>query len=129
MGEIGRFALLAAVAVSLYGLAVTVLGLAWRRGGFLEAGRRAVGVWALFIALASAALFTALLTRDFSVRFVATASESTQSLFYTATAFWGGHDGALLLWALILAGYMTIGVRSLRAYPEFQGPATAALFV
>ncbi|HET8678514.1 MAG TPA: cytochrome c-type biogenesis CcmF C-terminal domain-containing protein, partial [bacterium] len=46
-----------------------------------------------------------------------------------ATAFWGGHDGALLLWALILAGYMTIGVRSLRAYPEFQGPATAALFV
>ena len=129
MGEIGRFALLAAAAVALYGLVVTVLGLRWRHGGFLEAGRRAVVAWALFIALASAALFVALLTRDFSLRFVATASESTQSLFYTIAAFWGGHDGALLLWALVLAGYMVVGIRSLRGHPDFQGPTTAVLFV
>jgi len=129
VGEIGRFALLAAAAVALYGLVVTVLGLRWRHGGFLEAGRRAVVAWALFIALASAALFVALLTRDFSLRFVATASESTQSLFYTIAAFWGGHDGALLLWALVLAGYMVVGIRSLRGHPDFQGPTTAVLFV
>ncbi len=128
MGEIGRFALLAAVAVALYGLTVTTLGLRWRHGGFLESGRRAVTVWALLIALASAVLFAALLTRDFSLRFVATASESTQSLFYTMTAFWGGHDGALLLWALILSGYMVVGARNLRGHPELQGPAVATLF-
>ena len=129
MGEIGRFALLAAVAVALYGLAVTVLGLRWRHGGFLESGRRAVDAWALLIALASAVLFVAFVTRDFSLRFVATASESTQSLFYTIAAFWGGHDGALLLWALVLAGYMVVGIRSLRGHPDFQGPATAVLFI
>jgi len=129
VGEIGRFAVLSAVVVAVYGLSVTVLGLRWRHGGFLESGRRAAGAWALLIALASAVLFAALLARDFSLRFVATASESTQTLFYTVAAFWGGHDGALLLWALVLAGYMVVGIRSLRGHPELQGPATAVLFL
>lgn len=127
VGEIGRFALLSAVAVACYGMVATVLGLRWRDGGLLESGRRAARAWALLIALASAALMTALLTRDFSVRFVAAASESTQSLFYTVTAFWGGHDGALLLWALALAVYMVVGIRSLGRHPDLQGPATAVL--
>ena len=129
MGEIGRFALMAGVVVAFYGLFVTVLGIRWQHGGFLESGRRSVGIWALLMVLAAAALFTAFLTRDFSIRFVTAASESTQSPFYTFTAFWGGHDGALLLWALILAGYMVVGVRSLRHYPDLQGPATATLFL
>lgn len=129
MGEVGRFATYAAAVVAVYGFAVTVLGLRWRHGGLLEAGRRAVRVWGLLIAAASVVLFAALLSRDFTLRFVATASESTQSLLYTLTAFWGGHDGALLLWALILAGYMTVGIRSLRAYPDLQGPAMATLFL
>jgi cytochrome c-type biogenesis protein CcmF len=129
VGEVGRYALLAAAVVALYGLTVSVLGLRWRHGGLLESARRAVTVWALLVALASAALFAAFLGRDFSVRFVAGASETTQSLFYTIAAFWGGHDGALLLWALILAGYMVAGVRGLRDYPDLQGPAVATLFV
>ncbi|MGQ0550389.1 MAG: heme lyase CcmF/NrfE family subunit [Armatimonadota bacterium] len=129
VGELGRFALHAAVITAVYGVVTTALGLRWRHGGFLDAGRRAVGVWAFLIAVASAVLFLGLLTRDMSLRFVARASESTQSLFYTVTAFWGGHDGALLLWALILAGYMLVATRSLRAHPEFQGPATATLLV
>jgi cytochrome c-type biogenesis protein CcmF len=129
VGEVGRYALLAAAVVALYGLTASVLGLRWRHGGLLESARRAVTVWALLVALASAALFAAFLGRDFSVRFVAGASETTQSLFYTVAAFWGGHDGALLLWALILAGYMVAGVRGLRDYPDLQGPAVATLFV
>ncbi len=129
MGEIGRFALMAGAVVAFYGLFVTVLGIRWQHGGFLESGRRSVTIWALLMVLAAAALFTAFLTRDFSIRFVAAASESTQSPFYTFAAFWGGHDGALLLWALILAGYMVLGVRSLRHYPDLQGPATATLFL
>jgi cytochrome c-type biogenesis protein CcmF len=129
VGEIGRFALQAGIVVALYGLTVTILGIKWKHGGFLESGRRAVVVWALMMALAAAALFTAFLTRDFSVRFVAGASETTQSLFYTVAAFWGGHDGALLLWAMILALYMVVATRSLRAYPELQAPALATLFV
>lgn len=129
MGDIGRFALQAGFVVALYGLAVTVLGVKWKHGGLLESGRRAVTVWALLMALAAFALLAAFLSRDFSVRFVTGASESTQSLFYTITAFWGGHDGALLLWACVLALYMVLAVRSLRPYPDLQGPATATLFV
>ncbi len=127
MGEIGRFALLAGLVVALYGLAATTLGIALRHGGCLASGRRAVAVWALLVALASAALLTAFLTRDFSVRFVALVSDSAQPLGQTIAAFWGGHDGALLLWALILAGYMVAAVWGLRSHPDLQGPATATL--
>ncbi|MDR7556609.1 MAG: heme lyase CcmF/NrfE family subunit [Armatimonadota bacterium] len=126
-GEIGRFAVLAAVVTAAYGILVTVLGIRRRHEGLLEAGRRAAVAWALLVALAAAALWTALVQRDFSVRFVAVASESTQPLFYTITAFWGGHDGALLLWALVLAGYLVAGVRALRAHPALQAPATVVL--
>lgn len=129
MGEVGRFALLSAVVVALYGLIATALGLRWRHGGLLESGRRAADAWGGLIGLASAALVLALLRRDFTVRFVAAASESTQSLFYTVAAFWGGHDGALLLWALVLAAYMAVAIRSLRSHPDLQGPATATLFL
>jgi cytochrome c-type biogenesis protein CcmF len=126
-GELGRFAILAAVVTAAYGLAATVAGMRRRHGGLLEAGRRAAVAWALLVALAAAALWTALVQRDFSVRFVAAVSETTQPLFYTLTAFWGGHDGALLLWALILAGYLVAGVRALRAHPALQAPATVVL--
>ncbi len=129
VGEVGRFALLAGLVVALYGIAATALGLTRRHGGYLASGRRAVTVWALLMALASAALMTAFLSRDFSVRFVAMASESTQPLLQTIMAFWGGHDGALLLWALILAGYMVTAVWSLRFHPDLQGPAAATLLV
>ncbi|MDR7481758.1 MAG: cytochrome c biogenesis protein CcsA, partial [Armatimonadota bacterium] len=126
-GEVGRFAVLAAVVTAAYGIVVTVLGIRRQHGGLLEAGRRAATAWALLVALAAAALWTALLQRDFSVRFVALASESAQPLFYTLTAFWGGHDGALLLWALILAGYLVAGIRALRGHPALQAPATVVL--
>lgn len=129
VGEVGRFALLAGLVVALYGIAATVLGLSRRHGGYFASGQRAVTIWALLMALASAALWTAFLSRDFSVRFVAMASESTQTLLETIMAFWGGHDGALLLWALVLAGYMLAAVRSLRSHPDLQGPATVTLLV
>jgi cytochrome c-type biogenesis protein CcmF len=129
VGDVGRFAVQAALVVAVYGLVVTLLGIRWTHGGFLESGRRAVVVYALMAVLAAAALFAAFLTDDYSVRFVAGASEGTQALFYKIAAFWGGHDGALLLWVVILAGYMVAGVRSLRAYPDLQAPATVTLFV
>jgi cytochrome c-type biogenesis protein CcmF len=129
LGEVGRFSLHAAIPVAVFGLIATACGMRWNHRGFLAAGQRAVRAWAALIALAAAMLMAGLLTRDFSIRFVAAASESTQSLFYTVAAFWGGHDGALLLWAVILAGYFVAATRRLRGYPGLLPGATATLFV
>ncbi|RYY63787.1 MAG: heme lyase NrfEFG subunit NrfE, partial [Comamonadaceae bacterium] len=42
---------------------------------------------------------------DFSVLYVAQHSNSQLPLVYRVTAVWGGHEGSILLWALILSGW------------------------
>jgi cytochrome c-type biogenesis protein CcmF len=55
------------------------------------------------VACAFAALATAFLTNDFSVTYVAQHSNSLLPKPYQFAAVWGGHEGSLLLWVLLLA--------------------------
>ncbi|MDE0803311.1 MAG: heme lyase CcmF/NrfE family subunit [Acidimicrobiales bacterium] len=58
--------------------------------------------------LATAAMQRALITRDFSVQFVAdNGSSRTPALFNVAT-MWSALEGSILLWALVLAGYTAL---------------------
>src|SRR5690606_20010630 len=45
------------------------------------------------------------LTDDFSVAYVASHSNSLLPWYYKMSAVWGGHEGSLLLWILMLAGW------------------------
>jgi cytochrome c-type biogenesis protein CcmF len=42
-------------------------------------------------------------TSNFSVEYVAAHSNSLLPMFYKVAALWGGHEGSLLLWVLILS--------------------------
>jgi len=53
--------------------------------------------------LASMCLWAVLLSDDFSVAYVAANSNSSLPLVYKLSAFWGGHEGSLLLWIVILS--------------------------
>jgi cytochrome c-type biogenesis protein CcmF len=59
----------------------------------------------VFVALAYACLTYAFVNNDFSVALAAMHSNSTLPLAYRYTAVWGNHEGSILLWALILAGW------------------------
>ncbi len=103
--EIGHFALilalLLAIAQAFFGLAGPVYG----RTAWMQAARSAVAGQAVFIAFAFGALGWAFIQKDFSVLYVATNSNSQLPLFYRIAAIWGAHEGSLLLWALVLAGW------------------------
>ena len=58
--------------------------------------------------VASLALWIALFSDDFSLAFVAQSSAVSLPLLYKATAFWGGHEGSMLLWLLVLAGWTSL---------------------
>ena len=118
MAEVGHFALLASLAAAVYGVVATVFALRLHDEGFRAAGARGVHVYAAFIVLAAAALITALVTRQFQVRFVAEVTSRDLPLLYTISAFWGGHAGSLLLWALVLAAYALAAQRTLRGQGE-----------
>ena len=57
------------------------------------------------IALSFAVLAHAALTDDFSVKYIAGHSNSLLPTQYKFAAVWGGHEGSLLLWVLMLSGW------------------------
>src|SRR5436853_5307345 len=79
-----------------------------RRGDLIESGERALYATLAMVVLASLGLWTALLTHDFSIKYVASFTSANLPNVYTITAFWGGQSGSLLFWALILSIYSAI---------------------
>ncbi|KOR33586.1 hypothetical protein TI05_00020 [Achromatium sp. WMS3] len=57
----------------------------------------------LFLTLSFACLLYAFWYDDFSVRYVATNSNSKLPNIYKISASWGAHEGSMLLWALLLS--------------------------
>ena len=66
----------------------------------------AIGVM-LFVTIAFSMLATSFLNDDFTVAVVAANSNSLLPPIFKFSALWGNHEGSLLLWVLILSGWMT----------------------
>src|SRR5690606_11604459 len=64
----------------------------------------AIGSFAL-TSIAFACLVYAFVQDAFSVAYVANNSNSLLPVYYKVSAIWGGHEGSLLLWVLMLAGW------------------------
>ena len=102
--ELGHFALVLALCVSLVQTVAPFAadGGDGRRLGIARAGAR---TQFLLTGIAFAALAWAFVAHDFSVAYVAANSHLDLPLVYRVSAVWGAHEGAMLLWVLILAGW------------------------
>ncbi len=103
--ELGHFALILALLLSVAQAAFSLGGAARRHAGWMAAGRSAVVGQFTFVAVAFGVLAWSFIERDFSVLYVASNSHSQLPLFYRVAAVWGAHEGSLLLWSLVLAGW------------------------
>ena len=105
MAELGRAAVIVCLGLSLYATVAGSLG-AWERRRRLAASAQNALV-AAFVsaAIASGVLLAALVRHDFSFAYVAGHSSRKLPALYTVSAFWGGQEGSLLLWLLVLTGY------------------------
>jgi cytochrome c-type biogenesis protein CcmF len=115
--ELGHFALILAL---LLALAQGFFGLAGARVGnvaWMQASQRAVtGQWVMLV-LSFGCLVYAFVQFDFSVRYVAMTSNSLLPTFYRVAAAWGGHEGSLLFWALVLATWSVAVAALSRSMP------------
>ena len=104
--ELGQLALILALLLAVL-LSVVPLAGALTGRDSLQAFARplASGVF-VFTGLAFAILTHAFLVDDFSVAYVANNSNSMLPWYYKFSAVWGGHEGSLLLWILMLAGWI-----------------------
>src|SRR5215510_3856599 len=107
---IGELSLWVALLMAAWSMTVSYAGGALRRDDLTASGVR--GLYATFamVVLASIGVWTALLSRDFSLEYVASHISSTMPTVYVFTAFWSGQAGSMLFWALILSMYATIAI-------------------
>src|SRR5438128_2626817 len=103
--ELGHFALAIALALAATQAVLSFAGAATGRASLLATSRPiAIGHF-VFIAGAFAALAYSFVTNDFSVANVATNSNSKLPVHYRFAATWGSHEGSMLLWTFMLAGW------------------------
>ncbi len=102
IAELGHYALVLALALSLVQSTVPLLGV--RRGDarlMALAGSTSTVIFALVL-VSFGALTTLYLQSDFSVVNVFENSHSAKPLIYKISGVWGNHEGSMLLWILIL---------------------------
>ena len=107
--EIGQLALALALCLALAQASLGIAGAARGDGLWMAAVRPAAQGQFVFVAIAFGCLTYAFVANDFTVAYVASNSNSALPVAYRVTGVWGGHEGSILLWTLIL-GVWTLGV-------------------
>jgi len=111
---LGQGGVILGVAASLGGVATLAVALRQRRLHLIAVGRSYALLALLGAVVAVVAMERALITRDFTVQYVAdTGSHKTPALYNVAT-LWAALEGSLLLWVLVLTGYIALVVHKFR---------------
>ena len=103
--ELGHVALIIALCFALAQAAVPMVGSFTGHSSWMRLGHSLALGQFVFIALSFAYLATAFLHDDFSVAYVANNSNTLLPDRFKFSAVWGAHEGSLLLWVLMLAGW------------------------
>jgi cytochrome c-type biogenesis protein CcmF len=103
--ELGRAALVVTLGLSLFALIGGATAALQGRRRLAQSARNALTASFVSTAVAAAVLLSALLRNDFSFSYVARTTSRALPTPYTISAFWGGQEGSLLLWLLILTGF------------------------
>jgi cytochrome c-type biogenesis protein CcmF len=128
---LGHVGVLLGLVASVAGVVVLATGLARHRPASIRAGTVYAPLILLGAVVATVAMERALVTHDFSIAFVAENNSRATPLLYTITAMWSALAGSILLWGLILSGYIVAMVWRFRRRAEdaLVGWATLVTYV
>ena len=107
--EIGQLALALALTLAIAQGLLGLAGAARGDGVWMRAARPAARGQFVFVAIAFGCLTYAFVANDFTVGYVASNSNSALPLHYRVSGVWGGHEGSILLWIMMLCVW-TLGV-------------------
>ncbi|MGI9273319.1 MAG: heme lyase CcmF/NrfE family subunit [Endozoicomonas sp.] len=126
--ELGLFALVLALCMAVVQSIMPLVGSYTGRLRWMALARpMAFGQFA-FVALSFLCLVNAFVTNDFSVAYVANNSNTLLPLEYKITATWGGHEGSLLMWVLVLSGWtQAVAMKSYRLPHELSARVLSVL--
>ncbi len=108
LGQLGMASLWLAFALAIYAIFAGVMG-ALKRDARLQTSARFAAV-AVFLALTTAIgiMETALLSNDFSVKYVAEHSRLASPTWVKVVTLWSALEGSVLFWGWLLTGYTAL---------------------
>ena len=95
---VGELSLWIALLMATWCATVSIAGGLGRRPDLIHSGERAAYATFGFTVVAAIGLWYALLTRDFSLQYVASQISANMPNVYVFTAFWSGQAGSMLFW-------------------------------
>ena len=129
MDRLGTFALLLGLVLAVYGAVASIIGARMRRPLLVESARTTGYSLLGVVAAANGAMLAAILADDFSIKYVAENSSRATPTFFKVLSLWSADEGSLLLWNLILAGYIAaVAFRFRRRRPETLPWALAVMY-
>ncbi|MGC1677380.1 MAG: heme lyase CcmF/NrfE family subunit [Candidatus Binataceae bacterium] len=128
MPVLGRLALAIALLLAIYSIGANIYGARRSHPEFIASARHALWAMCAMVTIAVVALWTGLLTSDFSLEYVASYSSTTLPTAYKFTALWGGQQGSLLFWTWLLSIFTSVAAfLNRRRNPEIAPYAMAVL--
>ncbi|MGS2716840.1 heme lyase CcmF/NrfE family subunit [Eionea flava] len=103
--EVGHVALILSLCLYICLAVIPLVGVQLNNTLLMNTSRPLAFGGFTFIFISFLCLVQAFLVDDFSVAYVANHSTTLLPEIYKVSAVWGGHEGSLLLWVLILAGW------------------------
>jgi len=116
--EIGHFALILALSLAVCQGVMPLLGAHKNNVALMGVARPAAVGQMFFVSVSFACLAWSFLQSDFSVLYVANHSHRALPDIYKLSAVWGAHEGSLLLWILLLAGWTVAVARFSGELPQ-----------
>src|SRR3954469_18521903 len=110
MADLGRAALFVSLGLAVYATVVGVWAARTHRRRLADSAGNALFAALGSTAVACAVLLSALVRHDFSFSYVAEHTSTELPTGYSISAFWGGQEGSLLLWLLVLGAYSAAAV-------------------
>lgn len=129
VADLGQASLLLALVAAAYAVGASVAGA--RRGSrrLERSGLYAAWATTAIISFASALIFFSILSNDYSIKYVHHNSDASMPWYYKLTSFWGGLDGSMMFWALLLALFSSVALYVNRErHRELMPYVTAILF-
>ncbi|MDH3354011.1 MAG: heme lyase CcmF/NrfE family subunit [Chromatiales bacterium] len=118
--EIGQVALILALCMAIIQAILPTIGAHKGISSWVAVAKPAAHAQMVFMLIAFALLTYAFLIHDFSVKYVASNSNSTLPTLYLISGVWGAHEGSLLLWAATLSVWTSAVALFSRSVPKLM---------
>ena len=110
IATLGDAGLLLALVAAGYVVGAAVAGARRKNARLVRSALYASYASTGLIAFASAVMWFAILSNDYTIKYVQRHSDASMPWIYKFTAFWGGLDGSILWWVLLLAVFASLSI-------------------